>query len=169
MTRSNKKQQHRKQRQRQQRKPLSLPKAAAASNNQKTKTKKTIKKGIRFPKNKPTQAYTQNILLEIIEKWRKCEPKQDNGEPPHGSRARIVREYQTVQLVDWLTSNQVKMKWRGMQQDSAKAKAASATAATTTARSPPPQAWSLPGRPVGTTKKAKKHSSRKNLRLFVYV
>ena len=127
----------------QQRRTRTLPRSNSTINREKESVAKKAKqkvntKGIRFPNNRPTQAYTQKIILEIIDKWRKSEPKQKNGEPPHGSRARIVREYQSIQKKDWLTDNQVKMKWQGMKQQQTK-KAASA-AATAAALPPPPQA-----------------------------
>jgi hypothetical protein len=144
-----------------------LPRSSTTINRGKKGKQKVNTKGIRFPNNKPTQAYTQKIILEIIDKWRKVEPKQKNGEPPHGSRARIVREYQSIQKKDWLTDNQVKMKWQGMKQQLKKKKAASAAATTTTTTIvlPPPQTQAFPGCLIGTTKKAKKTLTEKFLQM----
>ena len=115
----------------QQQRTRTLPRSSSAISRGKEPAAKKAKqkvntKGIWFPNNRPTQEYTQKIILEIIDKWRKSEPKQANGEPPHGSRARIVREYQSVQKKDWLTDNQVRMKWQGIKQQRKK-KAASAS------------------------------------------
>ena len=71
--------------------------AATTSSSRSTKSTHTQQqqqqhKGINFAGGKPSQSNTQSIIIDIIRKWRRNEPKQPNGEPLRGSLAMIVKE-----------------------------------------------------------------------------
>jgi hypothetical protein len=79
----------------------------------KEQSSKKKKKGIHFVNDQVSQAHIQKIPIEILTKWRQCQPKQDDGEPPRGSLVKLVREYQIHQ--SWLEdSSKAKMKWSNM-------------------------------------------------------
>ena len=146
-----------------------------AAKQAKQKVNKIKKKGIHFPNDQIAQDHIQTIIIEILTKWRQCEPKQKkNGEPPFGSLAKLVKQYSKTQL--WLNSNKVKMKWRNMS-DINKNRINLALPLVEmnnnnnkTTVAPPTSSAQVPGksgRPIGTTNKAmqeltKKFSQMKN-------
>ena len=122
------------------------------------------KKGIHFVNDKLSQNHIQTIIIEILRKWRQCEPKNKNGDPPRGSLAKLVRQYTKTQ--QWLEDgNKVKMKWKNMS-DINKNRINNALPLVETNKTSvaPTSSTKVPGnagRPIGTTNRAKQELTKK--------
>jgi hypothetical protein len=75
-----------------------LRKAAASK---KTPKQQPMEKGIHFPNDQVLQDHIQKITIKILRKWRQCEPKKKDGEPPYGSLSKnwLLTQYKKTQLM----------------------------------------------------------------------
>ena len=140
--------------------------AATTSSTWLTGSTQQQKKGINFAGDKSSQSNIQSIIIGILRKWRRSEPKQKNGEPQHGSRAKIVIEEQKLNG-SWLTANKVKMKWKNMSsQDRNRINTGLPLLRPSNEQPQPATPTPRPaGRPVGTTDQAKRNIVENNVRM----
>ena len=124
------------------------------------------KKGICFVNDKISQAHIQTMIIEILRKWRQCEPKKKNGDPPHASLSKLIEQYRKTNL--WLgDGNIVKMKWRNMSDDNKHRMnyglplEDKKTKKTKVPSQQPPKSTANPGRPIGSTNKSKQEQQQK--------
>jgi hypothetical protein len=149
--------------QQQQRNRPTLP-LRKASASKKTAKQKPIKRGIHFPNDQIAQDHIQNILIEILTKWRQCKPKNKHGEPPKGSLTKLFQQYSRTQL--WLQDcNKLKMKWRNMcVEDKVRINLGLPLEQKNNNNKSPQQklkSTANSGRPIGTTNKSKQEQKQK--------